>query len=558
MKKTVILIFLMGFSLAAAVSAQTTDTRWYTADSSATNFIISTADELAGLAELVNRGRNNFTGKTITLSNNIDLSAYTTGEGWTPIGRGGTTANNYRPFRGTFDGGNFVIDNLTINYHNINLLGLFGLIIGGRVENVRLENVNIEGSSSDNVGGVAGFIDSNSHVINSYSTGLINSKNGSGRHVGGVVGFVGFNSNVINCYSTGTVGNTISTYFINSYVGGVAGFVTDSSAIINSYSISMVIGNNYVGGIAGSVGRSIVNNCYFTGTVIGKGSGGSYIGGVVGGLGDGLITNAYSTGAVTGIGQVGGVVGGVSWNSSVNNTYSTSVVNGRRHVGGVAGGVFMNGIVTNSAALNPEVRSDSIVGLGRVIGYFDGNTLSNNIAYVGLTNKDGNTTWANIGEDNLDGANITIAEIKSDWTMGGRFVTENGWSIENGWLFELDGETVLLPSLQAITTSVTPQSRQRQIQSSSAFNMRVLSARNSITNISYTLNTESTLSISVYNLKGKKIASQPKRLRTVGEHTFSFKTPKGFYIVEAKVQNKSGESGRDAKHRVFTERVLVR
>ena len=48
------------------------DTRWYNAGSS---FTISTADQLAGLAELVNGG-NEFKGKTITLGAAIDLSAY--------------------------------------------------------------------------------------------------------------------------------------------------------------------------------------------------------------------------------------------------------------------------------------------------------------------------------------------------------------------------------------------------------------------------------------------------------------------------------------------------
>ena len=112
--------------------------------------------------------------------------------------------------------------------------------------------------------------------------------------------------------------------------------------------------------------------------------------------------------------------------------------------------------------------------------------------------------------------------------------------------------------LSEYLTSVNPQLRQRQSQTPSAFNMRISPAKSGISNISYTLNTESMLSISVYNLKGKKIASKPNSLRSAGEHSFSFKAPKGFYIVEAKVQDKSGMGERDAKHRVFTERVLVR
>ncbi|MCL2688892.1 MAG: T9SS type A sorting domain-containing protein [Chitinispirillia bacterium] len=168
-----------------------------------------------------------------------------------------------------------------------------------------------------------------------------------------------------------------------------------------------------------------------------------------------------------------------------------------------------------------------------------------------------NTDWANKGADNLDGADITRAEILADGTIGGRFTEENGWTVQNGHLPGLFGQTVPLP-VHLGGTSVNPQLRQRQNTNASSFNMRVSPAKGSISNISYTLNTESILSISVYNLKGKKIASQPKRLRTAGEHNFSFKAPKGFYIVEAKVQGKTGVGEGDAKHRVFTERVLVR
>jgi len=57
----------------------TTDTSWY--NDYDTEFIIYTAEELAGLAQLVNNG-NSFSGKTIQLGNNIDLN----GLNWTPIG----------------------------------------------------------------------------------------------------------------------------------------------------------------------------------------------------------------------------------------------------------------------------------------------------------------------------------------------------------------------------------------------------------------------------------------------------------------------------------------
>jgi len=138
------------------------------------------------------------------------------------------------------------------------------------------------------------------------------------------------------------------------------------------------------------------------------------------------------------------------------------------------------------------------------------------------------------------------------------FIGSYGWIVgNNGTVYRTTNYGGLLESGSFIRQG---QQGQRGLQTS-FLNMRLLQTRKGISNISYTLNAESNLSISVYNLKGKKIASQPKRSRVAGEHTFSFKAPKGFYIVEAKVQDKQDKPDmgeRDAKHRVFTERFFVR
>ena len=61
------------------------NTSWYTeADANATEYHITTAEQLAGLAQLVNAdpGTTNFAGKTFYLDNDIDLS----GHEWISIG----------------------------------------------------------------------------------------------------------------------------------------------------------------------------------------------------------------------------------------------------------------------------------------------------------------------------------------------------------------------------------------------------------------------------------------------------------------------------------------
>ncbi|NLA86159.1 MAG: S-layer homology domain-containing protein, partial [Clostridiales bacterium] len=99
------------YKLSVTVSAGTVwsdlaDTAWY--DPSATSFTLTTAEQLAGLAVLVNGG-NNFTGKTVVLGYDIDLF----GIEWIPIGI--DTNDGLKAFAGTFNGNNKTVSNLVIN-----------------------------------------------------------------------------------------------------------------------------------------------------------------------------------------------------------------------------------------------------------------------------------------------------------------------------------------------------------------------------------------------------------------------------------------------------------
>lgn len=83
----------------------TVDDSWHK-DESQDEYEISTAEQLAGLAQLVNGGIT-FEDKTIKLAANLDLSGYE----WTPIGTGTRDDNTIaaKCFLGTFDGGNHTI-----------------------------------------------------------------------------------------------------------------------------------------------------------------------------------------------------------------------------------------------------------------------------------------------------------------------------------------------------------------------------------------------------------------------------------------------------------------
>ena len=119
------------------------DTSWYTSAPDASEYRISTAEQLAGLAQLVNAdpGTTNFAGKTLYLENDLDLS----GHEWISIG---TVLGGEYPeysFCGVFDGQGHVISNLYSHEsyiegadesHNLLRNALFGSVYNGEVKNL--------------------------------------------------------------------------------------------------------------------------------------------------------------------------------------------------------------------------------------------------------------------------------------------------------------------------------------------------------------------------------------------------------------------------------------
>ena len=222
---------------------------------------ITTAAQLAEIATLVNARENglelflfNNAGAKVSLkmTNDIDLSAYTKGEGWEPIG------NKDNKFRSAFDGGGHKISNLTINRADGEYQGLFGSMgVGALVENLGIENTEIRAKGY--AGGVAGEVRGGT-VQNCYTTGSV----GGNIYVGGVLGVVFENSTVQNCYSTVSIDGASGTF--SFMIGGLTGGVYDST-VINCYATGNVSGSSsasstYTGGLTGYlVGESRMQNC---------------------------------------------------------------------------------------------------------------------------------------------------------------------------------------------------------------------------------------------------------------------------------------------------------
>ena len=112
------------------------DTTWYTEHEFEQSLYIETAEQLAGLAYLVNNG-NSFNGYTINLISDINLGG--NNQKWTPIGSE-TSTDSKKNFSGTFNGCGHKIYNINVDKIGADYVGLFGVIqVGGIVKNLSIE-----------------------------------------------------------------------------------------------------------------------------------------------------------------------------------------------------------------------------------------------------------------------------------------------------------------------------------------------------------------------------------------------------------------------------------
>ncbi|MDR3254348.1 MAG: hypothetical protein LBT31_02100, partial [Synergistaceae bacterium] len=274
---------LLAFFSLVPVASVFADSNFAGEGNEASPFLISDAEGLAKLAQLVNASGTNATYKVkhYKLTSDIDLSGYQADVGWAPIG-----TNVTYNFSGTFDGDYHKITGLVIKNASTNNQGVFGYLNGGVVKNLGVENADVEGK--ENVGGIAGYAVAvaNASITNCYTSGVI-----SGTYaVGGIVGYVATNSSVRNCYSTSNVTGTTSN------VGGVVGLLPSTGGIIeNCFSQGVVIGNSYVGGVVGRIyhASASVTNCVALNPSVSAMSASTYYLGHVSGGTTGTLTNSY-------------------------------------------------------------------------------------------------------------------------------------------------------------------------------------------------------------------------------------------------------------------------
>lgn len=255
----------------------TADTSWYDAANPQTSYNITTAEQLAGLAQLVNNrsGSVSFEGVTITLQKDLDLS----GHDWTSIGNGASNMRQF--FAGTFDGNDHTIYGLTSEKtHSPSSTtdprhGLFGVVGGyilrprpsrsvkGTIENLKISGAKVlsDGTSNAETAGILCDWAYYADIRNCCTSGSIESKTGS-TLLGGLIGQCTCGTTVSGCYSTASVISTLDTTLNPEKscdtIGGLVGQWESSeegSCISDCWfggSIHTDYGDSAVGGILGA------------------------------------------------------------------------------------------------------------------------------------------------------------------------------------------------------------------------------------------------------------------------------------------------------------------
>lgn len=310
------------------------DTSWYDANDQQNHYVLSTAEQLAGLAELVNQG-NGFKGVTISLSTNINLDNIE----WIPIGKGYINWDSGEVslgFEGTFNGNGNTISGLSItvnsatsnNGYDLGGAALFGYLIEGIVKNIAVEGiVDVqEGVGMGNNAGIVGF-NAGGTVEN-----CINHANVKAQYTG--AGIVGYNNGgiITKCSNFGTIEVTKGA---GVSAGGITGD-SEAGTISLCHNAGTVThigtkGAAYIGGIAGTGGFSnTIQNCYNT-AAISTNWQSSECGGIVGSVYDKSNTiSCYNVGVVSNSGdskECGAISGNASDSNFLNNYYLDSSCN---------------------------------------------------------------------------------------------------------------------------------------------------------------------------------------------------------------------------------------
>lgn len=314
---------------ADAQVAVTADTGWYSSEIS--EFTLTDAADLAGLAELVNGGID-FAGKKVMLGNDIDLSVVS---GWTPIGTvffsSTGSPSGGMAFAGTFDGCGYSITGLSCSMESGGA-GLFGYCTG------TLKDFILEGKVAGDActAGVAALGSGTfENIINKAA--VTSAEN----YVGGIIADASGDIIIKNCHNKAVITNGgVASEKSTGRIAGIVGRIDTgkNAEITNCSNTADITGYQYVGGIiGGSFGNVDIQSCFNSGDITGISFGMVHLGGIAGELVGGTIDSCYNIGVVRNrpwssghIRGVGGIAGDeqgrTDGSKAITNSYNAGII----------------------------------------------------------------------------------------------------------------------------------------------------------------------------------------------------------------------------------------
>lgn len=274
---------------------QSSDIAWYTPEES--EFILTNANELNGLSELVNAG-NTFSGKTIKMARDINLNNH-----YFP-----TIGNENHPFEGTFDGDHHQITGYhpqlmegqtSVALFGINKGIIRGLILTGSgvLENTTHDSINLGSIAGDNQNTIEGC---RSYVEMRLASALQSEITVC---LGGIAGIN--QGNINNCQNYGVIAYTgTDDKQTQVYMGGIAGLLKDGNieqcennqnltATGTAIALGGICGNRDSGTTNTAKETASIRSCHNYGDIkTSETAGKGYVGGIIGKVNDWTILSA--------------------------------------------------------------------------------------------------------------------------------------------------------------------------------------------------------------------------------------------------------------------------
>ncbi len=170
-------------------------------------------------------------------------------------------------------------------------------------------------------------------------------------------------------------GYTIDSIYINRNAASNIGFFTQiKDAEIKNLGITncTVIGTYYLGGLSGQIDSSVVENCYVTGSIRGKGN---VTGGLAADINGSQINKCYTKCTVSNYINIGGIAGIVRNGSVIKNCFASGDAISGRFRGGLIG-QFSSSSIEN-CYVSGNVNNNSQEYCGTFIGKRKSGTIKN-------------------------------------------------------------------------------------------------------------------------------------------------------------------------------------